>query len=380
MSWFFGNRLAERRDVVVVTVNHRLNVFGYLHLENLAGPQFADAGMLDCVEALRWIKANIAAFGGAPASVTLFGQSGGGSKVSTLMGMPSAAGLFHRAVAMSGNAVRAVRPENAARQTRLLMDKLGLQASQVDQLMTLPMERLIQASLGVPGAGSGPVAGGAAYPAAAFGRSAPQMSADVPMLIGSTTTEVTFFANTPLDPIDDATLRQDLKTYAAVSDPDVERLIALYRGSRPDADNTLIYQLIASDWWLTVDQAAQAERKTALGRAPAYLYHFEKPTPVHGGKLRVPHTEDIPYMFDTLAAAASIAGPGNQALADRMSAALVAFARTGDPNTPGLPRWEPYRAASRAVMTFNDTCALTHDPNSAERRLVRELKDKQEAV
>jgi para-nitrobenzyl esterase len=379
MTWFEGENLARKQDLVVVTVNHRLNQFGYLYLADLGGERYADSGnvgMLDAVQALAWVRDNIERFGGDPSRVTIFGQSGGAGKVSTLMGMTPAAGLFHRAIAMSGNALRATTKENATRATQRFMKNLGLGDHEVDKLAALPMDALIRTN--PAGSAGGPVMDGRSYPRASFDPTAPTGTADVPMIMGSCRTEITFFPDTPLYPIDEDSLVVRLRNYTRLSEADAKSLIALYRRIGPAMDTAMLYQVIASDWWLTVDQAEQATRKTALGRAPAYLYQIHKMTPVsvHLGKLHCPHCTDIGYMFDNLHKTVLFTGPGDQALADRMSAMLSRFAHTGDPNGGGLPKWTPYSPTNRAVMIFDDRTRLETAPREEERAAVAALKAK----
>jgi para-nitrobenzyl esterase len=226
-----------------------------------------------------------------------------------------------------------------------------------------------------PPLGWGPVVDGQALPRHPFDPDAPQVSADVPMLLGSNLTERTFFPDTPLDPIDEAALVGHVRRYTNLGDPEATRLIAVYRKNRAGADNTLLYQLISADWWMTANVATQAERKARLGRASAYVYHFEKLMPARDGKLKVPHTAEIAFAFDNVALSAAMngTGPDKQALADTMSAAWTAFARTGDPSIAGL-KWEPYSAEGRAVMIFDDHPRLAHDPYREERLAVSAVK------
>ena len=245
-----GSNLARKHDVVLVTVNHRLNAFGFLYLAKLGGEAFADsgnAGMLDIVASLNWIRDNIAEFGGDPDRVTIFGQSGGGAKVTTAMAMPQAVGRFHRVIAESGLALKAVTPEEASDVAAKLMTQLGLQPGQIDRLQQIPYQQILaaMAALGPAGNRFGPVLDGRSLVSGngAFDPVAPALSANVPMILGSTLTEITFLKATPLDPIDDATLRADLKRGLRVDDAETEKLIALYKRDFPQADNTRLYQL-----------------------------------------------------------------------------------------------------------------------------------------
>src|SRR5712671_2328641 len=374
-----GSSLARKRDVVVVTVNHRLNAFGFLYLTELGGEKYAEAsnaGMLDIVAALEWVRDNIANFGGDPGNVTVFGESGGGGKVSTLMAMPAAKGLFHRAIAQSGVALRGMTADAAAAAAQALLGQLGLGASDLDRIQETPFERILGAlQTARPPLGFGPVVGGHALPRHPFDPEAPEISAHVPMLLGSNLTERTFFPDTPLDPIDDAALLGHVKRYTGLGDAEASRLIASYRKNRGNADNTFLYQLLSADWWMTANVTTQAERKARLGRAPAYVYHFEKRTPVRDGKLKCPHTLEIAYAFDNidLSAAVTGAGPDKQALADTVSAMWTAFARTGDPSIPGL-QWEPYTTESRAMMILDDRPRIARDPYRDERLAVSAAK------
>lgn len=351
-----GTNLAARHGVVVVTVNHRIGALGFLHLAGLGGryAKSANLGMQDIVASLGWVRENIANFGGDPANVTVFGESGGGSKVSTLMAMPSAKGLFHRAIAQSGTALRFPSADEGTRFARGVLEKLGITGDDLSALQSLPAEKIAAATP----PGIGPVVDGSVLPRSPFDPDGPAVSADVPMLLGSNLTEVTFFNNTPLDAIDDAKLVAALGQYTKLDAAKTEGLVARYRRAHPQASNQLLYQLIASDWWMGGSVHLQAERKAAQGRAPAYVYQFAMPQGARGGKLNVPHTAEIAYVFDNLRLSTALVGevtPAHQALADRMSAAWVRFARTGNPNGDGLPAWKPYATAERSVMVFGPT-------------------------
>jgi para-nitrobenzyl esterase len=255
-----------------------------------------------------------------------------------------------------------------------LLAKLDISADNLGDLQTLPYERIL-AALGaiVPPLTFNPVVDGRSLPRHPFDPDAPSISADVPMLLGSNLTETTFFGRTPLDPIDDAALPAYVKNYTNLGEAEASRLVAVYKKSRPEADNTFIYQLISSDWWMTANVITQAERKAQAGRA--YVYHFEKLTPVRDGKLRCPHTLEIGYAFDNidLSSAVTGTGPDKQALADKVSAMWAAFARSGDPSIPGL-RWEPYTAQSRAVMILDDHLRMERDPYREERLAISAVK------
>jgi para-nitrobenzyl esterase len=364
-----GTNLARRHDVVFIAVNHRLNAFGFLYLGEVGGERFADSanvGMLDLVAALRWVRDNISDFGGDPNNVTIFGQSGGAGKVTTLMGMPPAKGLFHRAIAESGVDIRAGTLEKADQTARALMRTLGLQANQVEKLQQLPWQKIIAAIPTGLGGGLGPVVDHRSLPNNPFDPVASSVSAHVPLILGSTLLEITFMTSTPLGPIDDALLHDLVTRLARGNSAEAQKLVSLYRHDFAGQSNVRIYQLIATDNWLTANVALVGARKAALGQAPAYVYHYEKLTPVHDGLLGCPHTSEIYYVLDNLnlpdAHLLTGDNPDRYALGDRMSRAWTAFARTGVPDVQGLPHWPAYSATDRSMMIFNDDCKVVTNP------------------
>jgi len=381
-----GANLARKHDVVVVGITHRLNAFGFMYLAELGGERYADAsnaGMRDIIAGLEWVRDNIANFGGDPGNVTIFGQSGGAGKVSTLLGMPAAQGLFHRAVAQSGSAVTSLPARVATRNAEQFMFRLELKPNQVDELQKLPMEQLIGAlgrgsgrGLGGPNSGftASPVVDGKSLPHDVFNPTASMLSADIPLLIGSTETEVTWNVNTDYTPpADEAALRERVKRALRSDDAQAEKVVTMYKKGRPKAsllDLALIIETDASQFRSGTD--TEAERKAALGRAPVYMYRFQWYSPVSGGRLRAMHCMDIPFVFENVDLATSIVGDGRDrhALADTMSSAWVAFARTGNPNHKGLPTWEPFTADKRATMIFNNECRAVNDPYRDERLAV----------
>jgi para-nitrobenzyl esterase len=408
MIAYDGANLARRHDVVVVGVTHRLNAFGFLYLAELGGEKFAQAsnvGMRDIIAGLEWVHDNIAGFGGDPGNVTIFGQSGGAGKVSTLLGMPGAQGLFHRAVAQSGSAVTSMPVGAATASAEAFMSRLGLKGNQVDELQKLPMEQLLGAlqprnaptgqavgegarvgrgvSTGVGrsgGMGSGggfaasPVVDGTSLPHDVFNPDATTLSANIPLLIGSTETEVTWNVNTDYTPpADEAALRERVKRTLRTDDAQAGKVVALYKKGRPDAsplDLALIIETDASPFRGGTD--TEAERKAALGRAAVYMYRFQWYSPVSGGRLRAMHCMDIPFVFENVDLCKTVVGDGKDryALADKMSRAWVAFARTGNPNHQMLPTWDPFTAGTRATMIFNHECRAVNDPYREERLAV----------
>jgi para-nitrobenzyl esterase len=376
-----GTRLCRRGDVVVVTVNHRLNAFGYLYLARLGGPQFADsgnAGMLDLVMALRWVRDNIAEFGGDPGRVMLFGQSGGGAKIATLMAMPVARGLFHRGATMSGQQVTASGPLNATSRAHALLDALKLPRQRVEEISTLPKERLLEALAAtdpVIGKGSlyfGPVLDERALPQHPFYPEAPLISAQVPMIIGNTHDETRLLIGGS-DPaafsLDWEQLPAKLSAQMRV-DITPETVVAAYRQMYP--------QYSPSDVFFAATTAARSwrgalievELRAAQG-APAYAYELDWKSPLDGGKWGAPHTLDIPLVFDNIDRQGSLTGTSADAqkVADQMSEAFIAFAKTGDPNTRAIPKWEPYQLPRRQTLLFDTQSSLADDPRGKEREL-----------
>jgi para-nitrobenzyl esterase len=384
-----GTELARKHDAVAITINHRLGVFGFLYLAELGGEKYApasNAGMLDIVAALEWVRDNAEAFGGDPNNVTIFGQSGGGGKVSALLAMPPAKGLFHRAIVESGADIRGVPKEVATRSAAAFMAKVGLEPNQVDQLQQLPMEKLLTAmgamtGNGMPGAGGlalAPVVDGTTLPSNPFDPVAPAISATIPLLIGTVETEVTFFPGQQLDPIDDIDLHMRVKNIVRkADDAHIDQLIAAYRAGRPNASNTDLYLIIASDATFRAGVALEAERKAAPGNAPVYQYYFTWRSPVRNGKLRTFHTLEIPFVFDNVDRAKSMTGdgPDRYALASKVSGAWVAFARTGNPNHPGLPNWPAFDTTRRATMILNDECKAVDDPYGDAQRMLHALQN-----
>jgi para-nitrobenzyl esterase len=374
-----GLNLARRGDVVVVTINHRLNVLGFTSLEEVGGPEFAasgDVGMMDIVAALRWVKDNIGEFGGDPNTVMIFGQSGGGRKVATLLAMPSAKGLFHRAVIESGATLRLVEPDQGTRVARELMSTLGIPKDRVRDLQSVPLEKLMSAyfetvrrmNVDQMTQGFSPLVDGDIIPKHPFHPTASAVSADVPVMLGSTRTELTSSAQEADFSLTDAAMRTRVQQLLGKHG---DEAIRVYQKVNPGASPSDIYFLIASDYRYSGPVMKIAERRTALGKAPVYLYYFRWETPVNGGRLKSPHTIEIPFAFDNVKAATRLTGGGAEAmaLADKVSDTWIAFARTGNPTQPKLPRWAAYNLTERPTMVFNTESRVENDPIK-EQRLV----------
>ena len=371
-----GANLARRGDVVVVSINHRLNVLGFTYLGELVGPDLAqsgDAGMLDIVHALKWVRANISRFGGDTSRVTVFGQSGGGRKVATLLAMPSAKGLFHRAIIESGATIKLVERDHAARVARELAAALELSKPSLRDLQAVPLDRLMRAyfatvrSMNVDQMtmGFSPTVDGTAVPGHPFHPTASDVSADVPLMIGSTRTELTLQTDAAAFSLDDAALRGRVRELVGAA---TDGIIDIYRRANPAANPSELYFLIASDHRYGAPAMKIAERRAALNKGSVHLYYFRWETPLDGGRLKSPHTIEIPFAFNNVQASRLTAGaPGAQALADKVSDAWLAFARSGDPNTQSLPRWPAFDAAQRATMMFDNASVVQNDPLREQR-------------
>ena len=376
-GWHDGTNVARRGDVVVVTVNHRLGALGYLHLAELGGDAYrhsGNAGMLDLVAALEWVRDNIEAFGGDPGNVMIFGESGGGMKVSTLLAMPGAQGLFHRAIVQSGPGLQAMVPAAATNAAEAMLEELGLDATQVDELRTMPVERLLAAQhamaarLGMASLLSfAPVLDDEVLPAHPVDAVAAGASAAVPLMVGTARHEATQFLLTEgmvtgesIPVIDDAGLELRIGMMAGER---AGAVIAGYRATMPDASPIDLYIAIFSDMAMRSGSITLAERKLAGGTAPVFMYLLEWESPAMDGFVAASHGLCVPLSMDNCDSAPMTADyPASRAVAARMSDAWIAFARDGDPNHPDLPKWSPYSLDERATMIFDDECTVVSDP------------------
>jgi para-nitrobenzyl esterase len=386
-----GENLCRRGNVVVVSLNHRLNALGYLNLSQY-GERYAESanvGMLDIVAALEWVRDNIAAFGGDPSTVTIFGQSGGGGKVGTLMAMPSAKGLFHRAIVESGSMLRAGSEEKSQVLADLIVAELRLDKASIHQIHTLPYQQIVLAGQKVlrahmpqpPGGipnfrrmadllGFSPVVDGKILPAHPFDPQAPAMSADVPMIIGTTLNEFVTAINHP--EYEDMT-GADLETrVAAMFGEQAPHILAAFRARTPHASPFDLWSHIGASS-VRETAIAQAAAKAALGGAPAYLYWFTWQTPVLNGRPRAFHCAEIAFAFNNTDRCETMTGGGAdaRALADLVSDAWIHFARTGNPNHPKLPPWTPFSLEQVPTMIFDNHTQLINNPDRDEQRSIR---------
>ncbi len=369
-----GTSLAFAEDVVVVSINHRLNVLGFLDL-SAYGEKYAksaNAGLLDIVASLKWVRDNIAAFGGDPSNVTIFGQSGGGGKVTTLLATPCAKGLFHKAIVQSGSMLRTMESKYSRKIGIATVRNLGLDASSIDKISEVPYGELlaagekaiaqVKAEADRDGVASfifgwAPTVDGAVLPSQPFDPQAPAISADIPMIIGTTRHE--FSMTTYVPALRNAGREEVIGILKGRYGEGTERFLELfakaYPGSKP-AD------MLDADFVFRPSAIEQALRKSLQGAAPVYMYMFNWESPVLDGILRSTHCMEIPFVFNNADRHASMTGGGAQAmkLASKMSHCWAEFARCGKPSAEGLPEWEPFEAEKRAVMFFDNTCKMSY--------------------
>jgi para-nitrobenzyl esterase len=385
-----GMRLCRNGDVVVVTVNQRLNIFGHLDLSAVGGADYAasgNAGTMDMIAALQWVRDNIARFGGNPDCVTIFGESGGGGKVSTLLAMPSARGLFHRAIVQSGASVRLRTRDRAAKLTEAVLHELGLTRASVGELHAVPMRRLL-AAIGPAVAAIGPspwplldrypfgpVVDGELLPRQPFEPDATPVSADIPLIIGDCTHEAALFLAHD-DKVWHRTLTEaELRTrVAAVAGAQADRVMETYRRLMPDASQAERLIATLTDSNFRIRSLLMAERRARQGGAPVWMYSFAWRTPLFDGRLGAPHAIDVPFTFDTLEFSnATDRSAAAHALSATMSGAWARFAHNGVPQHAGLPAWPAYSVEQRATMVLDGDCRVERDPGAETRALWREI-------
>jgi para-nitrobenzyl esterase len=381
-DWSDGTNLARDHDVVVVSLNHRLNIFGYLYLAEIGGPKYAESGnvgMLDMVAALKWVQENIAEFGGDPGNVTIFGESGGGIKVNTLMAMPVAKGLFHKAIVQSTVMLQPIGGQNASKSTAKVLGRLKLDPRDVDKIQQIPSHRIHEARAGALYL---PTVAPSLPLRSYYQPEVLAISADVPMLIGTNKDEGTYGAladDIGLLDVTKPTLARRLvdEVLGTVDEAEARMYIKAYRTLHPNAPANKTFFDISTAMWRD-DTLILAEGKAALNKAPVYNYLFTWESPAYGGKFGSSHTFEVPFVFGNIDAAPTLWGPKpdprRYELAAKMSKAWAAFAHHGDPSHGGLPPWKPYSATERATMVFNYSCKLENDPGREDRLAFAQLR------
>jgi para-nitrobenzyl esterase len=370
-----GKRLCKRGDVVVVTVNHRLNAFGFLYLGAIDPKQYPDSGnvgMLDLVLALQWVRENIAEFGGDPSRVLIFGQSGGGAKCATLMAMPAGHGLFHRVMTMSGQQVKGASIDIASQRTENMLSKLGITGANLGDLKTTPWQR-IQAAAIATSADWLPVVDNVVLSRDPFTPDAPPLSEDVPMILGNVHDETAVPVRGTLTWDDaPAVLRGAVAIY--LGPYSAEEVIAKYRTIYPDKSPIDIVTAAATAFRAWPGQVMEAERRVGNPKSQSHTWVYQMNWHRDAPGARAMHTIDIPFMFDNLSAAPGQIGTtpeelaAAQPLADTMSGMLIHYAATGNPNHPALPAWPAYDLKNRSTMIWETAPHIEDDPRGEERR------------
>jgi para-nitrobenzyl esterase len=362
-----GGQLALLGDVVVVTVNHRLSSFGYTHLSAIGAPEeFKSAGvcgLMDMVASLEWVRDNIGNFGGDPSRVMIFGQSGGGQKISTLLATPAAKGLFHRAVVQSGSTLRLISDADAEKAADQFIRKLGLTRARIAEIQRLPWEQLLQAQTEAGGLFT-PVMDARYLPHHPFDPAAPPESRDVPVIISTTLEDAALrLTNWDLNETGLAALLNERYKGRA------SEILDLYRPTTPGKSPYLVQAQVFTDADGRARAIVQAERKAAQGGAGAWMYIWEWATPAFDGKFGAIHGHDVDASFNLYRN--GICGTGDKAgrlMSTRLASSFVAFAKTGSPDNEHIPHWPAYDAGSRATMVFDANTRVVNDPRSAMRK------------
>ncbi len=376
---FDGTALARSEDVVVVAINHRLGVFGHLALAG-GGEAFADsgnAGLLDIVAALEWVRDNAAAFGGDPANVTIFGESGGGSKVAALLSMRRAEGLFHRAIVQSSGSGMKLADEGEARAAANgLREALGLASLAPDVMQALPMDDILAATKMAKGPFRGMI-DGRNFDRHPYEDAAPHIARDIPVMIGCTLTEGTYYMRGDARnfALEMSEVRRRLARFLEIGEGKVDEIIDAYRTEYPAATPSRLLFLSFSDFMFARNTYHIAQLQSASAGAPLFAYSFAWQTPIEGGRMGSPHTCEVPFIFGTTEAAMACVGDGPDlpAMTRKMMASWAAFARTGNPSNATLPAWEPFDRAGKRVMVLDNDCRLARDPGGPARATMDDL-------
>ena len=366
-AWNPGMKLAQK-DVVVVSVNHRLNILGFLDLSAVS-PKYKESGnvgMLDVVQALEWVRDNITRFGGDPSNVTIFGESGGGGKVGTLMCMPKARGLFHKAIIMSGTILNVNNRDMTQQLGKAVLKQLGISEKDVDKIKDIPYQQLydagqraMAASIGTrkPGTpmmwGFGPTPDGETLLQQPFQPTFPEFSTNIPVLIGTTFNELQRLQYDQPMTMDQA--REQLqKTFGDETDAYVKAFAKAYPDYTPQ-------DLVSIDWLFRPKTLITADAMAGGGNM--YMYMFTWRSPVNKGSV---HGHELKFCFNTLHHSPNeLPQPtaDDLKLADTMSSVWAQFAHNGNPNIDGLPAWKPYTAQNGEMMVFNYQCGIRNNPD-----------------
>lgn len=381
-----GTNVALRGDVVVATINHRLNVFGHCYLSDVLGEDFAESsnvGYLDLVRAMNWVRENIEQFGGDPDNVMIYGQSGGGRKVSLCYAGEDAAGLFHRGVVQSGSHLRLQSIEKSNDMAYALLRELNIPVSEARRLQHVPVDELTRAQLAVRrelGGRFSPTLDGNAFRSHPFYPDAPTISSHVPMMLGTTRTELTnqLGGVEGIFDMTEAQAKERLRTYLAAED--IDDAFSIFQASRPQANPSEVFFTIVSARGYRRDQTMMAEMRALGATAPTYVYRLMWRQPVEGGRRVSQHSLDLPFVFDNADKMEYMVGPetdSTRAMENIMAESWIAFARNGNPNNAAIPDWRPYDLENRYTMMLDDPPELVADPHQAEREFMQQYPTQQ---
>ena len=376
---YMGENLARFGDMVFVSINHRLGPLGFSQLSSVGGHAASgNVGSLDMVAALEWVKTNIANFGGDAGNVTIMGQSGGGSKVTTLLNMPSAKGLFHKAVVLSGGSLEGQNMEYAEKLGAEIMKVAGLSSGQIDKLQALSWREYIDVAnkatenmrdeaqkMGMSRGGFGPVADGHYLNDKAYFTSKDHFSADIPVIICSTFNEFSpSRTDAELEKITNAEVVEKIKPRFGDKSADI---VKAYAENFPDARPVELWSMIISNRSRAI---ALADAKHSQGKAPVYVAWYGWQPPLFDGRLRAFHCDDICFWFYNTDLMLTQTGGGSRprALSEKMATSLLSFMRTGNPAKSGLKSWKPYTSVNGETMVLDDEPELMNDPDREARK------------
>ncbi len=375
---YHGENFAKYGDVVYCSLNHRLGPMGFSDLSSLGGEKYKDSanvGMLDIVEALRWVNANIASFGGDPGNVTIMGQSGGGAKVCVLAAMPEARGLIHKAVALSGTAIEAGDPTQSQKLGEYILKEAGLKASQIDKLQEMSWREYLDLANRAAGkmreeqngshrGGFRPVADGLHIPAGRFFEGASSDSPNVPMIFCSTFHE--WSPSRTDSSVEDISFDGVIDKLKERYGDKTETIVGAYRKVFPEAKPVEIWALVQSNRSRVVEAANTKLKQDA----PVYVAWFGWKPPLFDSRMRAFHCLDISFWLKNTDRMVTHSGGGARprALSTKMTDALLQFMRTGDPNGGELPNWPRYTAEKGETMVLNDECSVQNDPDREARK------------
>jgi len=376
---YHGENLSRLGNIVFCSINHRLGPFGYSHLKAAGGhPHSGNVGNLDMVAALEWVKNNIANFGGDPNNVTIIGQSGGGAKITCLMNMPAAKGLFHKAVALSGTSLTGVNKEYAEKLGVKVMEEAGLKPGEIEKLQQIPWREYIDITtravekfaeeakkMNISRGGFSPVADGVTMNDQPFFSDPNHFSADIPLIINTT-----FHESSPSRTdasLEEITLAGVIEKIKPRFGADAGKIVEAYSQNFPKAKPIEVWAMIMSN---RKNAIAAADAKVSQRKAPVYVSWFGWQPPLFDGRMRAFHCDDICFWFYNTDLMLTHTGGGKRprALSTKMAKSFLSFIKTGNPNGGGLPAWKPYTKENGETMILDDTCQLVNNPDALGRK------------